>query len=305
MKQWFPLPVMLVLAAVSTPAKADFFGYLANAPEQTVEAPAPVVVDDAYQGATLGTNFGYPFRSGCCESKTTCSCLWAGYCSGHPCHGFASHGKGGCAVQKGGKGGPVQKCGPTQKCAPVPKGCKSHTKLASPKFQMPKLPKVHMPKVHSPAQCGPKHGGPVQCGPKLHSPKLAIPKFEWPKFSCPTPGKGHKSKLAGPMPSLGGKGHSCGGCQTLKVVAPSKGGHTNLGLFDWMHFKGKSKGKGAVSYPATKTYDYSAPAPGYELQPQAPAVETAPTPAPIIPTPTSLDNSAQLQWRRVLTPVSF
>jgi hypothetical protein len=56
---------------------------------------------------------GYPFRSGCCETRSGCENVWAGYCAGGSCghgkHVQASCGCGGMYVaqkhSRGGKGG--------------------------------------------------------------------------------------------------------------------------------------------------------------------------------------------------------
>jgi len=107
MKKWLSLPVMLVLVSFSSSANADIFGFLTNGPE-----PAPVVVDQSApmyapaQGSMYAAPmYGYPFRSGCCESKSACCTgLWDNFCLGNHFHGFR-FGCGSCAAQKGCKGG--------------------------------------------------------------------------------------------------------------------------------------------------------------------------------------------------------
>ncbi|MBP87561.1 MAG: hypothetical protein CMJ64_12685 [Planctomycetaceae bacterium] len=86
MHKWVTFTVALAAFAVSTPAHAELFGWLSSNGD-----PAPVVVDQPVQMSTpiqstyIGGNskHGYPFRSGCCEAKTSCcQGIWDGYCGG-------------------------------------------------------------------------------------------------------------------------------------------------------------------------------------------------------------------------------
>ncbi len=139
MKKWFPLVMVLALAAIGTPLEAGIFDRLVNDTAETsnplasaggeivhsspeIHAPAPVM-DHAYTDhGPAQTGFGYPFKTDCCESQNACvGELWRGYCS--RAHGAcqrmqarfanAAHrsscgggcGKGGCATGNCGKGG--------------------------------------------------------------------------------------------------------------------------------------------------------------------------------------------------------
>jgi hypothetical protein len=94
--------VMLIAFAVSTPAQADVFGIYSSSggPEQVVDGH---VYAPAQNGVVQGSMHGYPFYSGCCESKSSYyDGLWDGFCGSKGCgmksrrprhHG---HLKGGC-----------------------------------------------------------------------------------------------------------------------------------------------------------------------------------------------------------------
>ncbi|MCA9121237.1 MAG: hypothetical protein H6822_21685 [Planctomycetaceae bacterium] len=100
------LSALLIAIALSTPAHADIFGFLAsnNGPEPVMDGHvyAPTqsnVVDNSMHG--------YPFYSGCCEQQSSCcQGLWDGYC-GSKCCGMKSRRIGHCGYAKGGCG-----CGP-------------------------------------------------------------------------------------------------------------------------------------------------------------------------------------------------
>jgi len=151
MRNWFPLVMTVALAAIVSPLHADNFNRLASdtaeasiplnggrggevihsSPE--LQAPAPIMdqhhtghghsgygyVDQGYSShGPAQTGYGYPFRTGCCETKNACAAsLWQGYCSRS--HGacdrmqswFANCARGhggckvGCSTGQCGKGG--------------------------------------------------------------------------------------------------------------------------------------------------------------------------------------------------------
>jgi len=79
------LSVMLIAFAISTPAQADVFGIFSSNGESEqimdgqVYAPAQSTIVD-------GSIHGYPFYSGCCESKSShLDSLWDGYCGSKGC----------------------------------------------------------------------------------------------------------------------------------------------------------------------------------------------------------------------------
>ncbi|MBC8354170.1 MAG: hypothetical protein H8E66_19430 [Planctomycetes bacterium] len=101
------LSAMLIAFAISTPAQADIFGIFSSnvGPEQVVEGHAYAPTQSA---VVDGSMHGYPFYSGCCEQKSSCSTgLWDGFCSSKGCgtkscrsrcqgRGLHGHAKGGC-----------------------------------------------------------------------------------------------------------------------------------------------------------------------------------------------------------------
>lgn len=109
------LSVMLVAFAISTPARADVFGiYSSNGgPEQVVNGQVHAPTQN---GFVDGSMHGYPFYSGCCESKSCADHLWDGFCSGKSCKAprIRHHGgvKGGCGCDAcGGMGYGHGSCG--------------------------------------------------------------------------------------------------------------------------------------------------------------------------------------------------
>ena len=91
MKKWFPLVMVVALASIGTPLRADIFDRLV---QDTAEESIPLtndgseVVDPApatSEAAPTTLAPGYPFKTGCCQTRNACiSGLWQGYCSrGH------------------------------------------------------------------------------------------------------------------------------------------------------------------------------------------------------------------------------
>lgn len=307
MQKWISFPILLVLVAVSGPAKADVYGWWTSSPQDpdTVIGgerapmivdeplpmvggePAPMIADEpapivgggpapmyapSHDGAVDGPMYGYPFHSGCCEERRPCCThLWDGFCAGQRCGGFLKgHAAGGCR-QKGGKA-----CG-TSGCSQ--KGGKA---------------------------CG--FGGKGGCGGKrIYGGKGAWGGgggcFGYGHGTCGSGccgSKGLGSAGAKMSFGFGGHGRGCGG---------------TLGLFDWMHF---GQGKGAAGCSSYKggapsgykgSGSYSWPAPSYDSNMEAPPLEAVPQPPEVhvAPTPTSLDNSAGIWFRRgpIATPVAF
>ncbi len=101
--------VMLVAFAISTTAYADVFGIYSSdsGPEQIADGQVHAPTQN---GIVDGKLYGYPFYSGCCESKSHANHLWDGYCG---CKGGGmkaprvrhDFGKGGCAKGDCGKSG--------------------------------------------------------------------------------------------------------------------------------------------------------------------------------------------------------
>lgn len=142
MKKWFPLVMVVALAALGSPLQAGIFDRLVNDTAQDaiplangggeivqaspeVHSAAPLMDYGYANQGPVQSGYGYPFKTGCCESQNPCiGDLWRGYCGrshgcdrmhsrfAHGAHGQACGGgcgggcgKGGCATGYCGKGG--------------------------------------------------------------------------------------------------------------------------------------------------------------------------------------------------------
>ena len=272
------LSVALVAFAISTPAHADVFGLFASNGGADHIVDVPIIGGHAYGPAQssvkVGAMHGYPFHSGCCESKSPCSAgLWSGFCASRGsfcgragCGGCSKGGcskggcsKGGCGLRFGhvscGKGGCGGGCGMTcghRSCGKGSCGFGGCGKGSA---------------------CGGHACGSKGCGKGgLHHGRLGL--FDWMQMGCG--GGGHSAHVKG------GYSSGCSSC----------GG----GTVEYGSIHGHVQAPSSVAPSPSDNKDY--------LGTPTEVHDASPTlPPPVIVEPTSVsDRSA---WRRMVPSNPF